>query len=214
MRIVIAVLCLMVTQGCATRERDKSGDYPVEVKRMVVEIPNLKTAVALTKAQLAEGTVTISDVYERDDLVAFALAIYEDEKIDGGFDFMQQGYIERFLWKHFIPDSDSRGSFTVTEDWRTKWDSFSRSLVNKAKAQGLDGKSLGKSLSIVTATFGKSAHLPLVATYLEDPATGRTYWAIFAVWEYASPTGYGLGHVRVWLIDAKTFAIVAEARCS
>ena len=198
--------------GCVGTIKNVTDDNPVEVKRMVIEIPDLKVAIAKAKTQVEAGVITMSEISRKDSIVASAI-LDEILELKSDYDYMQSEFISRFLWTHFIPDSDSRGSFVVTEDWKTQWDSFSQSLVKKAKAQGLDDKSLKKSLSNVTATFGQSAHLPLIATFIEDPATGKTYWAIFAVWEYASLTGHDMGHVRVWLIDTKTLDIVAEARC-
>ena len=123
---------------------------------------------------------------------------------------------ERFLWDHFAnkPEADKFQSYE-TEGWENNFAKFSESLVRKAETQKLDSASLRKSLGLVLKdSADKIAYLPVGA--YQTTLDGKPVWIIVVVWEYAySPERgkFGLGHIRMFAFDQKTFQRVGYCTC-
>lgn len=113
-------------------------------------------------------------------------------------------------------DSSTHSNFTAvtTDRWPLKWRFFGSSLVDKAKQSGLDSQSLAECLSVISPKVDHmQAYVPYAAVFVEDPKTGRNYWAVTAVWEDDRIKPTPMGHFHIWLLDSQTQQVVEEGGC-
>lgn len=126
----------------------------------------------------------------------------------------QSDQMMAFLWSTFAnqPDEEKFSSYG-SENWKETYEVFSSSLVKKAGALKVNAESLGRVLQLVLKhSEDKIAYLPVGAyqTTLND----RLVWIITVKWEYPSMGGEGgLGHIRMFVYDQKSFKQLGFNSC-
>ncbi|MCL1909891.1 MAG: hypothetical protein FWG05_03040 [Kiritimatiellaeota bacterium] len=207
-RLLVAGACLCVAltllSGCAGLINAPQPDCPVFVRSISLKMPDAESH-------------EFSDKYK--DLIKNM----EKSTIE---DFMW----EDFIWRRFIDEYENLNNeyeeaLTVTRaNWKKRRDVYTLRLVNEARVSGLDYESLEKTLKQRAEKHKTEEHkaeklnyayLPLVATYVEDPETGKKYCAVFAVWgvcDKRHPISH-LGHVEAWLTDIETMEVVGNSSC-
>ena len=120
--------------------------------------------------------------------------------------------LERFLWNNFMNKPEEESFTCPVRGWEERYHSFSRSLIEKATAQSLEGESLRKSLDFILADTGKNAYLPVGAYYATFQ--GNPAWIVVVKWEWSKLANELLSHARVYVIEVKSTRIVGFVTCS
>ena len=125
----------------------------------------------------------------------------------------QSDSLKTFLWEKFIWGPEPERFQCRVWDSRVLSISFANSLVNKARAKSLDSASLRACLDHVLQDSGRNAYLPISAAY--GDFGDKPAWVILVKWERAASSSREvLGHVRVYVMDAKDASLLGFATCS
>lgn len=121
-------------------------------------------------------------------------------------------HLKAFLWDNFMNSSEGEAFTCRVRGWRERWAGLSRSLVRKADALSLDGRSLERCLNHVFSQRERNAYLPIGA--YRSSYKGKPVWIIVVKWEWADASfDEVLGHARVYVLDAKSTRQVAFVTC-
>ena len=125
----------------------------------------------------------------------------------------QSDSLKTFLWEKFIWGPEPERFQCRVWDSRVLSISFANSLVKKARAKSLDSASLRACLDHVLQDSGRNAYLPISAAY--GDFGGKPAWVILVKWERAASSSREvLGHVRVYVMDAKVIVQLGFTTCS
>lgn len=121
--------------------------------------------------------------------------------------------LHHHLWEDFILGPEPKRFFCPVAGWRERAESFSNSLIQKAKAMSLDHESLGNCLAQVMSQAGLNAYIPISAAFADFD--GKPAWVILVNWEWADSSDLEvLGHTRVYVLNAGDASRLAFATCS
>lgn len=121
---------------------------------------------------------------------------------------------DKFLWDSFAnkPAEEQFGAYGA-DHWKDNFKIFAGTLVNKAAGLKLDSTSLRKVLDLVlNDSNDKIAYLPVGA--YQTAMDGELIWIITVKWEYPSMAkDSGLGHIRIFAFNQKSFEKVGFVTC-
>jgi hypothetical protein len=196
MRIRSLLFVILLASGCASQPTSIQEAIEQALGGKYEEQQRIEYQLALD-AQVGE---------ERHDVVMREAELEVPNHVWLNDEFMRDNFGSMSLHTNFTSITSAR--------WALKWCVFSACLVEKAKAQDLDGDSLARCLSTIAPKVDRNtAYVPYAACHVHDPHTGSNYWAITSVWEYNFPDPMQLGHIRMWLVNSSNLTVVGEASC-